>query len=289
MKRSLLLVGAFVAATFMGLAGPVPAAATSAFYFHGTAADQANKIAGSPTATFSSGPTTGSTPVTQTTSPAANRDFAGNPLAAYWTGAFTGTLSGDLQLDWWWSTTNATAQLLGLSMDVAVFGDPDSSGNGTLLGRATVNLTVTPAPTENTSQVPVGGSVAKTLLIQAVPHFDDTGQGAVVYYDATSTPSGFSFVKAPTSPAVTFDTTTPISMRQLVYDPTAKTLTLDANWNTEDNLNCVLTFPTGYAHTYLTWTAGVRKVIYSLQGTRGALVIDDDDWELTSDGKVEKL
>src|SRR5205823_3354551 len=69
---------------------------------------------------------------------------------------------------------------------------------------------------------------------------------------------------------------------------TAKTLTLDAKWNTEDNLNCVLTFPTGYAHTYLTWTAGVRKVIYSLQGTRGALVIDDDDWELTSDGKVEK-
>ena len=211
MKRSLLLVGAFVAATFMGLAGPVPAAATSAFYFHGTAADQANKIAGSPTATFSSGPTTGSTPVTQTTSPAANRDFAGNPLAAYWTGAFTGTLSGDLQLDWWWSTTNATAQLLGLSMDVAVFGDPDSSGNGTLLGRATVNLTVTPAPTENTSLVPVGGSVAKMLLIQAVPHFDDAGQGAVVYYDATSTPSGFSFVKAPTSPAVTFDSPTPIS------------------------------------------------------------------------------
>jgi predicted dehydrogenase len=69
---------------------------------------------------------------------------------------------------------------------------------------------------------------------------------------------------------------------------TAKTLTLDTRWNTEDNLNCVLTFPTGYAHTYLTWTAGVRKVIYSLQGTKGALVIDDDDWELTSDGKVEK-
>jgi predicted dehydrogenase len=69
---------------------------------------------------------------------------------------------------------------------------------------------------------------------------------------------------------------------------TAKTLTLDKKWDTEDNLNCVLTFPTGYAHTYLTWTAGVRKVIYSLQGSAGALVIDDDDWELTSEGKVEK-
>jgi predicted dehydrogenase len=65
---------------------------------------------------------------------------------------------------------------------------------------------------------------------------------------------------------------------------TAKTLMLDRQWDTEDNLNCVLTFPNGFAHTFLTWTAGVRKVIYSLQGSKGALVIADDDWELTSGG-----
>jgi predicted dehydrogenase len=63
---------------------------------------------------------------------------------------------------------------------------------------------------------------------------------------------------------------------------TAKTLTLDRQWDTEDNLNAVLTFPNGFAHAFLTWTAGVRKVVYSLQGTDGALVIDDDDWELTT-------
>jgi predicted dehydrogenase len=63
---------------------------------------------------------------------------------------------------------------------------------------------------------------------------------------------------------------------------TAKTLTLDRQWDTEDNLSCVLTFPTGTAHCHLTWTAGVRKVIYTLQGTDGALVIDDDDYQLTS-------
>ena len=63
---------------------------------------------------------------------------------------------------------------------------------------------------------------------------------------------------------------------------TAKTLTIDRHWDTEDNLNAVLTFPTGYAHCFLTWTAGVRKVVYSLQGTDGALVIDDDDYELTT-------
>ncbi len=66
---------------------------------------------------------------------------------------------------------------------------------------------------------------------------------------------------------------------------TAKTLTLDKQFDTEDNLNCVLTFANGYAHTFLTWTAGVRKVVYSLQGTDGALVIDDDDFELTT-GKL---
>jgi predicted dehydrogenase len=66
---------------------------------------------------------------------------------------------------------------------------------------------------------------------------------------------------------------------------TAKALMLDSQWDTEDNLNCVLTFPTGYAHAFLTWTAGVRKVVYTLQGTDGALVIDDDDWELTT-GKL---
>jgi predicted dehydrogenase len=63
---------------------------------------------------------------------------------------------------------------------------------------------------------------------------------------------------------------------------TAKTLTLEGQWDTEDNLNAVLTFPSGFAHTFLTWTAGVRKVVYSLQGTDGALVIDDDEWELTT-------
>jgi predicted dehydrogenase len=63
---------------------------------------------------------------------------------------------------------------------------------------------------------------------------------------------------------------------------TAKILTLERQWDTEDNLNAVLTFPSGYAHTFLTWTAGVRKVVYSLQGSDGALVIDDDDWELTT-------
>lgn len=52
-------------------------------------------------------------------------------------------------------------------------------------------------------------------------------------------------------------------------------------YDTEDNFSCVLTFPHGgLAHAHLTWTAGVRKVIYTVQGERGAITVSDDDLEL---------
>ena len=52
-------------------------------------------------------------------------------------------------------------------------------------------------------------------------------------------------------------------------------------FDTEDNLACTVSFPNGTAHAHLTWTAGVRKVIYTLHGERGALRVEDDDIELT--------
>jgi len=54
------------------------------------------------------------------------------------------------------------------------------------------------------------------------------------------------------------------------------------SFDTEDDFTCSLKFPTGFASAHLSWTAGVRKVVYSLQGENGALVIDDDEWELTT-------
>jgi predicted dehydrogenase len=56
---------------------------------------------------------------------------------------------------------------------------------------------------------------------------------------------------------------------------TAKFDTLE-QYDTEDNFSCTLTFPTGIATAHLTWTAGVRKVIYTLHGCRGAITVDDD-------------
>jgi predicted dehydrogenase len=62
---------------------------------------------------------------------------------------------------------------------------------------------------------------------------------------------------------------------------TAKMSNLEpGKYDTEDNFTAVLTFPNGIAHSHLTWTAGVRKVIYTVQGDRGAITVDDDDLQL---------
>jgi predicted dehydrogenase len=61
---------------------------------------------------------------------------------------------------------------------------------------------------------------------------------------------------------------------------TAKASTL-GDFDTEDNLSCSITFPRGVATAHLTWTAGVRKVIYTIHGTRGAVRVEDDRVEVS--------
>jgi predicted dehydrogenase len=58
-------------------------------------------------------------------------------------------------------------------------------------------------------------------------------------------------------------------------------------WDTEDNFSAVLTFPRGLADVHLTWTAGVRKVIYTVQGELGAITIDDDELQLATQRKTD--
>jgi predicted dehydrogenase len=48
-------------------------------------------------------------------------------------------------------------------------------------------------------------------------------------------------------------------------------------YDTEDNFSASYEFESGHANLYLTWTAGVRKVIYTLQGDKGAITVDDDN------------
>lgn len=62
---------------------------------------------------------------------------------------------------------------------------------------------------------------------------------------------------------------------------TAKMTNLEPQkYDTEDNFSAVLSFPNGLAHAHLTWTAGVRKVIYTVQCDHGAITVDDDDMQI---------
>lgn len=49
--------------------------------------------------------------------------------------------------------------------------------------------------------------------------------------------------------------------------------------DTEDTVAATIDFPTGTAIATLTWTAGIRKVIYTVHGDRGAMRVDDDNVE----------
>ena len=62
---------------------------------------------------------------------------------------------------------------------------------------------------------------------------------------------------------------------------TAKMSNLEPKkYDTEDNFTTALTFPNGLAQCQLSWTAGVRKVIYAIQGTSGAITVNDDEIEI---------
>jgi UDP-N-acetylglucosamine 3-dehydrogenase len=65
----------------------------------------------------------------------------------------------------------------------------------------------------------------------------------------------------------------------------AKMRTADG-FDTEDTFVGTATFPTGMASVHLTWTAGVRKVIYTLHGERGAIRVEDDDIEVAVMGDL---
>jgi predicted dehydrogenase len=53
-------------------------------------------------------------------------------------------------------------------------------------------------------------------------------------------------------------------------------------FDTEDDFTCSLKFPTGVASAHLSWNAGVRKVLYTIHGDRGAVRVEDDAIEVAT-------
>jgi predicted dehydrogenase len=54
------------------------------------------------------------------------------------------------------------------------------------------------------------------------------------------------------------------------------------NFDTEDNFACTMNFPNGVATAQLTWSAGVRKVLYAIHGDKGAITVVDDEIEVAT-------
>src|SRR5262249_8275127 len=52
-------------------------------------------------------------------------------------------------------------------------------------------------------------------------------------------------------------------------------------YDTEDNLSAVLMFPQGFVQVHLSWSASVRKVIYTIHGENGAIFVNDDEIQLS--------
>ena len=66
--------------------------------------------------------------------------------------------------------------------------------------------------------------------------------------------------------------------------PTAVTARMrnGEEYDTEEDFNCTIDFPNGYATVHLSWTSGVRKVMYTLHGERGAIRVEDDNIEVAT-------
>ncbi|HTM08689.1 MAG TPA: Gfo/Idh/MocA family oxidoreductase [Verrucomicrobiae bacterium] len=72
---------------------------------------------------------------------------------------------------------------------------------------------------------------------------------------------------------------------------TAKVSNLQpGRYDTEDDFSAIVSFPTGLAHVHLTWTAGMRRLVYTIHGDHGIIAMHDDDLAVeTASGGIEKL
>jgi len=70
---------------------------------------------------------------------------------------------------------------------------------------------------------------------------------------------------------------------------TARAYSLVGDFDTEDNVCATLNFGgDGFAMLHLSWTAGVRKVIYALQGSEGSVVVDEDEAQFFHNGEARR-
>ncbi|MGI8873118.1 MAG: S8 family serine peptidase, partial [Egibacteraceae bacterium] len=186
------------------------------YFFHGEPgpADEVNKAAGTPSATFDRNPPVDNLPSQQKTSALGNQAFAENFLLAFWTGDYTGNLNGPIEFDWWWSTTGVPRRA---TVAVTVFADIDRGSGVSRVqpdrivasGTMTIDVTAGPVPRRSVGRIdvtvndgvafPAGGT--HELIVQVAGGNLTTENDLIVHYDSTDFPSQFAAsVNAPPAP-----------------------------------------------------------------------------------------
>jgi hypothetical protein len=179
-------------------AEPTP---TVDYFFTGTPTDQASKLAGNNPASFDAGQPTGTSDATQNAEGGTDDGTPTSPGTAYWTGAYTGPISARVTLTWWWQTLDpASAGLNAPALGIRVWADPGTPQQKLIGTNDVVMDAFGTGPSEETAAVDVNGTVAKTLLVQAVSLNVDAGHGFRVFYGSSTHPSRFSI---PTGQAAT--------------------------------------------------------------------------------------
>jgi hypothetical protein len=172
------------------------------YFFTGTESDQVNKLADAPTATFVADEPSGST-IMQNALPEADDDGEApwnDPLTAYWSGPFTGEISGNILLNTYWSSLNPAHGILGPTVEASIWADPQPDGTARLIGRATLTGITGVQPQFNQHLVRANGTVSKTLVIQMRTIDDIYDEDMRVSYGSADQPSGFGIPVGPPPP-----------------------------------------------------------------------------------------
>ena len=253
------------ALTAAGISPLRASATTTTYYFHGTATDDACRAevaAGTaqPCATFDTTAPTSTAPVgsKQTAVFGGNANQSANALSIYWYGPFSGTVSGDLYLDLYASTENAETALLGDTVTVTVYEDPNpliGTSNTQLVQQSVALKFGTPnAPVVNHALIPLPSSgahacpctVKSNLLIQVTSDtFVDTGHGNTADYDTAAAASSFHFGPPPPPPSTSsaavsagvqafanYESPSGFETRDAAQRPSAGEPSLGSDWTT---------------------------------------------------------
>ncbi len=180
------------------------------YYLSGTASDEQNKLASTPSATFSKTKPSGTSDITQQTSPVVGLATAGSQdkSSAFWTAPYRGRIKGRVTVNWYWSTPSAAASSGNLIL--RLWADPGTSKEKELAKIDTGVPIGDAQPHPYSVSFEVNGVVGSTLRLQGSPRYVDTGQGLTAHYGSASSPSYVELPTGATAPPTKLPSTRPV-------------------------------------------------------------------------------